>query len=941
MSRSERTEPYDGPKSLPHPLIQKMARMACDDAIPHFVEEKENASGKLCRHYSPIESEVIVKMTKGDLIATVGLTWDGEGKLLQPNFVPGSDTADFLRENFRSAVPPHIVLKHTRSRCMKPGDIGGKRRGSRGGKDKSHPFLVVWVGQCAGCDDGCSTSYVAGFREGDLEALHNESNSVMVEFTMMIRGDGCVHPTDKKYGKLSKSSRMKAIEKRRYSADRLMRPSALAKRTMMEINDVNFTVGNLDGIAATRQQEYELNREVKELERKKWNLTDCQLTNCLNVCEKLKQIDLDERRERDGDGYCKDMPGLVRSSGFDDGFRAELYTKVSIELFNELLQLGFIGYFDGSGGLLHLPGRGHIIHSRLSFNPSEIFLNYEDFQHSNKLHVSFVLAEHISEAQTGDVFASFFASLKASCDSLTQGKESPNPLLIGTDCAGQLQNGLIKAYARDGQATTRIMWQNVVLCILRWWERESEANSNGIETSKIAFDMMMKYVPLCVHECRSHVFRAVDGWPKDKKRPADVTNLGQALKRMFTHLGDRMTSHPSICDAIAQLSYSICILEESHISLPKFDDPDCVRNDIDECEIQGVLERMKEHLRMSASLLHIHTRSELRSTIKRAMKSNNKIKSQVFSGVEVADPVLKEHKKTGIFVYAYVSSLSDEKNAATIRYHIIYDVLGGAERLAPFMSPAFELETDYPFEGGLVPNPLLCSTAAKYLRKTWLKEAALWSRSAVNLLKTATGKHIYDNNQHSEGGWRDTKQQPDLKADCIEPARYFLRRYEGFQQSCRMLVSDMQRMEIVIDNRKGKMDDRDDQLLEESVEMTQDAIENETLMTTDATWDTGTSGKRYETKLIWALQVIFASDLGMKSVEGVRYTAGYDALKKHVTLMGVGHLRGMGYKTFSLWMKGKRAASKNVGKGNLAAFQDYIDKHGQGAGEKCKCLGCD
>ena len=70
----------------------------------------------------------------------------------------------------------------------------------------------------------------------------------------------------------------------------------------------------------------------------------------------------------------------------------------------------------------------------------------------------------------------------------------------------------------------------------------------------------------------------------------------------------------------------------------------------------------------------------------------------------------------------------------------------------------------------------------------------------------------------------------------------------------------------------------------------------------------------------------------------MKYTAGYDALKKHVILMGVGHLMGMGYKTFSLLMKGEMAASKNVGKGNLAAFQDYIDKHGQGADEKCKCL---
>ena len=60
---------------------------------------------------------------------------------------------------------------------------------------------------------------------------------------------------------------------------------------------------------------------------------------------------------------------------------------------------------------------------------------------------------------------------------------------------------------------------------------------------------------------------------------------------------------------------------------------------------------------------------------------------------------------------------------------------------------------------------------------------------------------------------------------------------------------------------------------------------------------------------------------------------------KHVTSMGVGNLSGMGYNTFSLWMQGKRASKKNVAKRNLVAFQDYIDHHGEGADEQCKCVG--
>lgn len=110
-------------------------------------------------------------------------------------------------------------------------------------------------------------------------------------------------------------------------------------------------------------------------------------------------------------------------------------------------------------------------------------------------------------------------------------------------------------------------------------------------------------------------------------------------------------------------------------------------------------------------------------------------------------------------------------------------------------------------------------------------------------------------------------------------------------------------------------------------------------MTTDAKWDTVDSGKRYKTKLIWALRVIFASELGKESVEDINYSAGYASLVKHVRCVGVGSLGGMGYKTFSLWMQGKRSSKKNVAKRNLVMFQDYVDKHGEGADEKCMCLG--
>ena len=64
------------------------------------------------------------------------------------------------------------------------------------------------------------------------------------------------------------------------------------------------------------------------------------------------------------------------------------------------------------------------------------------------------------------------------------------------------------------------------------------------------------------------------------------------------------------------------------------------------------------------------------------------------------------------------------------------------------------------------------------MEKTWLKEIALVSRSLVVLLQNARKKHIYDNDQHSEGVIKMIKKQPDRKIDCDEAAQYFQARYK-------------------------------------------------------------------------------------------------------------------------------------------------------------------
>ena len=98
----------------------------------------------------------------------------------------------------------------------------------------------------------------------------------------------------------------------------------------------DFAIGNHGGCATDRITQYEMNREAKDEYRKKLNLTDDTLTNTINMCHTLKEIDRKAREDR-GDNST-DYLGLVQDSGIHNGFYALLFTKPCLQVrINKLL----------------------------------------------------------------------------------------------------------------------------------------------------------------------------------------------------------------------------------------------------------------------------------------------------------------------------------------------------------------------------------------------------------------------------------------------------------------------------------------------------------------------------------------------------------------------------------------------------------------------------
>jgi len=194
---------------------------------------------------------------------------------------------------------------------------------------------------------------------------------------------------------------------------------------------------------------------------------------------------------------------------------------------------------------------------------------------------------------------------------------------------------MIAAFRKEGQATSRIIWANVVLPVLRWYEYQVSIGLKE-EGGCIAMAILDTVLPVLLHQCRNHVCISNSNWVVDKDRLPEVKNLGDRITTQFSHLADKMTTAPSICDAMTLLSANIVILSTSETTLPPFDLTSPVQEHQDMEEFVKIGGAMQSLMREQSSLLFIEPKYDLTSSVKEAMKFNHQPTKQSFSGVKVA-----------------------------------------------------------------------------------------------------------------------------------------------------------------------------------------------------------------------------------------------------------------------------------------------------------------
>ena len=104
-----------------------------------------------------------------------------------------------------------------------------------------------------------------------------------------------------------------------------------------------------------------------------------------------------------------------------------------------------------------------------------------------------------------------------------------------------------------------------------------------------------------------------------------------------------------------------------------------------------------------------------------------------------------------------------------------------------------------------------------------------------DIIAEGTKKHIYDNDQHSEGNISMIKKQPDRRIDCNEPAQCFQARCKILKESNRAFVANLEKMKDIVDRRKENAEAGCDEM-GTGTAITEDTVINDATVVDVAPW---------------------------------------------------------------------------------------------------------
>eukprot|EP00984_Skeletonema_dohrnii_P023707 scaffold12803_cov130-Skeletonema_dohrnii-CCMP3373.AAC.1 len=143
------------------------------------------------------------------------------------------------------------------------------------------------------------------------------------------------------------------------------------------------------------------------------------------------------------------------------------------------------------------------------------------------------------------------------------------PIAVKMDCALELLDGCLTAFRQQHHVRFSAAYSNSVVLVMLWYEgRISDATTD--ERRLIAtecYEALMRVAPSIFKQCKAHVFRALDNYPRNNKSdlPVEMRLWNTPFQILFSRIATEMTEVGSVSQVIARISVVVSILLRKNI----------------------------------------------------------------------------------------------------------------------------------------------------------------------------------------------------------------------------------------------------------------------------------------------------------------------------------------------------------------------------------------
>ena len=693
---------------------------------------------------------------------------------------------------------------------------------------------------------------------------------------------------------------------------------------------------NMHGVAAKKEIIYEINRELRKKEIQKKGLTSNPLANMV-LCEDLiiKQ-DMELRQGIDGDTDLSCL-GVVRKNDWCNGVKVYLWNRISLDI---LMQFSLNGrlvlHIDstkyGSFGLHNSTNDSKkVLFTPLSIQPGDGFVKQDDKDlFYREYFKGLVLAEMVSNKNKTDDVAAFLTHLAKDCEAYTGHKLRPR--MIHTDEAGQLKNGILAVFAKEGQVRNQIMYANMcTLLYLRLADKMShEINETGdwVESAKWALQIHDQFSGCGIHDCASHVYRNTAEWPKRTDREQDAPEVKaheSQFVSMFQTFANGVKDMDDISEALSHVCALMAIMSVETLPCNNFD----IDSDVEKCyDVDWALEIAENMMKfISGAAISIRTLSDdlLMKQLNECMQLNDKSqRQQRFMGDKYCLDIFDKMIRGMSFSMTILREKDVKKRKGVIEVVVVHWPYDKEGNLSPQCVDGFTESVDLPYEGEKL--GIESKAGVRYIDKQFRRHGALWAATGPSILSKALNMTNKASNQHLEGVIGNNKNNvKDMKSvHAREPGTYMHRFWDALRKGADNMMMELARCDEYIDHRREW--ERNKSLKNEEgdeEDKTEDYKEMEDIDNSDMVWDR-------KAKEQWKLDEI---DLRRDVTEalrlnGVTKAKGKSKMQEALLTFGGKDKRGkwffMSKPTFNKWYEG--GATKPLKKEHLRIIQAYIKK---------------